>query len=210
MKRKGCIRLISRCTVSFLTFAILLLSLSANAQVFRKANINEKYIFGLHSSGQGYNFKDPVTKDITKESYVFLEPYLGYFFNKNFGLGPILGYQRFRSTFDEGYDLFEFGGFARYYIPIGLNPDWSVSMLFLSELSYRRANYVQVSSSEVIPSSSFNENIFTFTPIGAQIKIWNGFFGEISTEWIIFPAEYDRFGYRIGLEYHTGYGKGKR
>jgi len=148
-----------------------------SGQAIQYNQIQKNIIFGLHSAGEGTNMKDPATGEITKHSYLYIEPYLGYFFNRNFGVGPIMGYHRFRSTFSEDYELLEVGGFARYYIPVGLNPDWPVSMLFLTEFSYRASNYQQSSRSDFNQSKGLDYNIFTLTPIGAQIKIWKGLYG---------------------------------
>ncbi len=179
-------------------------SINGQAQILVRNKIEKNIIFGMHTGGEGTQYKDPVSSEEFKHSIVYLEPYLGYFFNRNFGVGTIFGYNRFRSSFSEDYDLFEIGGFARYYIPIGLNPDWPISMLFLSELSYRASNYQQINRSDFNQSEGLNYNILTLTPIGAQIKIWKGFYGEISTEWVFHAPAYDHFSYRIGLEYHFG------
>ena len=177
-------------------------SMDLQGQVIVRNKIEKNIIFGVHAFSEGFNVKDPATSEVTKENYGYLEPYLGYFFSRNFGVGPILKYHRFRSTFDEDYNHLEVGGFARYYIPIGLNPDLPVTLLFLTEISYRASDFQQINSSDFIQSEGLDYNIFIFTPLGAQIKIWKGLHGELRTDWILHSSGYDEFTLRMGLEYH--------
>lgn len=190
---------------SWSCFILLLFTLGAfdaSAQLIVRNKSEKNLIIGMHAISEGFNAKDPASGDVTRESTTYFEPYAGYFFNRNFGFGPIMRYNRFRSSFAEDYDNFEAGGFARYYVPIGLNPDKSVSLLLIVELSCRVANYRQLNSLEMVQLDGFDHVMYTVTPIGGQIQIWKGLYGELSTDWVIHTSSYQQFNLRLGVEYH--------
>jgi len=68
---------------------------------------------------------------------------------------------------------------------------------------YRRTNYTVLLSSrpEYTLSDYLEYNLVTFN-LGPQIRIWKGFYGEISAQYIIFIEGTDFFTGRIGFEYH--------
>jgi len=188
-------------------FTLLLFTLGAfdaSAQLIVHNKLEKNVIVGMHAISEGFNAKDPVSGDVTRESTTYFEPYAGYFFNRNFGFGPVMRYNRFRSSVAEDYDHFEAGGFARYFVPIGLNPDKGISLLLLAEVSCRVANYRQLSSLDIVHLDGFDHVMYTVTPIGAQIEIWKGLYGELSTDWVIHTSSYQQFNLRLGVEYHFG------
>jgi len=176
--------------------------LSSEAQIFVNEKYSSRFICGLHSSGSGYNAVDPVTNEEFTYSNVFLEPYVGYFFNRNFGVGLIAGYDFVRGNQAPHRDLFDIGIFGRYYYPVKLNREVLDRILFLSEASYRRSTY-ELSSDEVyFESDGFRYDYISLVPFGAEIRLFKELYFELSTEWLIYSENYNRFGYRIGFEYH--------
>jgi hypothetical protein len=171
-------------------------------QFIKKETYSAKVILGLHSNGQGFNAVHPDTGEEFKYSNVFLEPYAGYFFNKNFGIGLIAGYDFVRGNQEPHRDLFDFGIFARYYYPVKLNREVLDRLLFLSEASYRRSTYELYNDEEYFESDAFRYDYISLVPIGAEIRLFKELYFELSTEWLIYSENYNSFRYRIGFEYH--------
>jgi len=185
-----------------LGFLLIGICFRSEGQIIANEKYASRFIFGLHSSGAGFNAVHPDTGEEFTYSNVFLEPYVGYFFNKNFGIGLIAGYDFVRGNQEPHRDLFDIGIFGRYYYPVKLNREVLDRILFLSEASYRRSTY-ELSSDEVyFESDGFRYDYISLVPFGAEIRLFKELYFELSTEWLIYSENYNRFGYRIGFEYH--------
>jgi len=185
-----------------LGFLLIGICFRSEGQIIANEKYASRFIFGLHSSGTGFNAVHPDTGEEFTYSNVFLEPYVGYFFNENFGIGLIAGYDFVRGNQEPHRDLFDIGIFGRYYYPVKLNREVLDRILFLSEASYRRSTY-ELSSDEVyFESDGFRYDYISLVPFGAEIRLFKELYFELSTEWLIYSENYNRFGYRIGFEYH--------
>lgn len=178
------------------------ISAVTHAQLFQKNHITKQVVLGFHTSGSGYAYFDPITSDKLYYRYMQFEPYLGYFFNKNFGFGFISNFTTIRSNIDVNDNLNELGLFSRIYFPFKLTPKVLNRLLFSSEISYRRANYSQLSLKEYSKNTNWSSSIITVIPVSIQFKIWKGFHAELSPEWVWHSTKYSKLMYRIGIEYH--------
>lgn len=181
--------------------------LISQSQIIVKDTISKKIIFGLHSVGTGYNFKDTLTGEKLFYRDIYIEPYIGYFFNRNFGIGSIGGYESISSniagaTNKKYYDI---GMFSRFYYPFRLNSKKIKnlnSILFLTEISYKFTTYQKINPANYESTNRFNYNLLTIIPFGIQFKIWRGLYFEFSSEYWRFSNNYSELRYRIGLDYH--------
>ena len=177
------------------------------SQIIVKDTITKKVIFGLHSVGSGYNFKDTLTGEKIFYRDIYIEPYIGYFFNQNFGIGAIGGYEFINSNIAgvANKKYFEIGAFSRFYYPFRLNSKTMKSLnsiLFFTEISYKFTTYQKVNSTQFESSNQLNYNLFTVIPFGFQFKLWKDLYFELSPEYWCFSNGYREFRYRIGIEYH--------
>lgn len=187
--------------------AFILISLICQSQIIVKDTITTKMIFGLHSTGAGVNYKDSLTNKKFYYRDIYIEPYIGYFFNRNFGIGIIGGYETINSNIDNvlNKQYFEIGGFSRYYYPFrfnskkvkGLN-----SILFLTEISYKFTTYQKINPAQIESSKKMNYTLFSIIPFGFQFRLWKGLYFELSPEYWHFSNNYNELRYRIGFEYH--------
>jgi hypothetical protein len=192
--------------IIFLLTFLLLLHNDCKSQIIIKDTITKKIIFGLHSAGSGYNTKDWVTGKKTYFRAIYVEPYIGYFFNRNFGVGIIGGHESIRSNIDSviNQNYFEIGGFARYYYPLRFNSKKLKifnSTLFLSEISYKLTTYQKISSTKFEIANKLDYTLLTIIPFGFQFRLWRGLHFEISPEYWLFSNKYTELRYRIGFEY---------
>jgi hypothetical protein len=185
------------------------------SQIIVKDTITKKVIFGLHSVGAGYNFKDTLTGDKFFYRDIYIEPYIGYFFNRNFGIGTIGGYESISSNIDTiaSKKYFEIGGFTRIYYPFRFNSKKLKgvnSILFLTELSYKFTTYQKINSTQYESTNKLQYTLLTIIPFGLQFKLWKGLYFEISPEYWFFSNNYSEFRYRIGIEYHINKNNGRK
>ncbi len=185
---------------------ILLLCLHSQAQIAVRDTITKKIIFGLHSAGAGYNFKDSLTNETFFYRDIYVEPYVGYFFKKNFGIGVMGGYEKVSSNIKgvNNQEYLEAGAFCRYYYPYKINSRSTAltSMLFLSEISYKFTTYQKNNNNEYERFNRFKCRLLTIVPVGVEFKVWKGLYFELSSEYQVFSNGYNELRYRIGVEYH--------
>jgi hypothetical protein len=95
--------------------------------------------------------KDTLTGEKLFYRDIYIEPYIGYFFNRNFGIGAIGGYEFISSNIagEANQKYFEIGAFSRFYYPFRLNSKKIKginSTLFFTEISYKFTTYQKVNS----------------------------------------------------------------
>lgn len=185
----------------FFTYSIF------QSQIIVKDTITKKIIFGFHSVGVGINFKDTLTDKKFYYRNIYIEPYVGYFFNRNFGVGVIGGYETINSNIAgiTNKKYYEIGMFSRFYYPFRLNSKKIKalnSLLFLTEISYKFTTYQKINSTQYESTNQFNYNLLTIIPFGIQFKIWRGLHFELSSEYWFFSNGYRELRYRLGIDYH--------
>jgi hypothetical protein len=187
----------------FLTLTLIFTNYFSFSQFFVKNKIQKTFIAGFHTSGQGYNYKDPNTNEKIYLSDISIDPYLGYFFNGGFGVGITADFEFIRSNVVPNQTLYGVGLFARYYLPFIMDKKFLNRFLFFGEVMYRRTNYAVLFSSrnEFILSDHLEYNIITFN-LGPQIRILKGLYVEITAQYTIFIEGTDFFTGRLGFEYH--------
>jgi|GEM_PF-2824236 len=191
--------------ILFIAF-MLILSIG-KTQVIVKDTISKKIIFGLHNSAFGINFKDTIVGKKHFYRSVYVEPYVGYFFNRSIGVGIIGGYETVRTNMTnfKNENRYEIGAFTRYYYPFRFNSKKITelnTMLFLTEISYKFTSYQKVSTEKIEGSNKLNNALFTIIPFGFQFNLWKGLYFEFSSEYWVFSNNYQELRYRIGMEYH--------
>lgn len=167
-------------------------------------------IVGFHTAGTDFKVNE-VDPQINAKPYyrnILLEPYLAYNIESVLCIGAIANFQIIRSNFKPQDDLYELGGFVRYYIPIKIDVTFVRRMSFYAETSVRVANYQQYSGSEYNKSEKLQYMLYSFNPLGINFKIWKGLNIDLATEVFFRSSGYNKFGVRIGIEYHFGI-KGK-
>ena len=182
----------------------LFLFYSSSAQLFTKKVINENLVTGIHSSGEGLKYTNDRTNVYYDYIKLYFEPYIGYFFHKNIGIGIIGWYNILRTNIPdiEEFEQYELGLFARYYFPIQTHLMMFESTLFFAEFSYRLSDYKMESETTYTSLPRLQQPMLSVIPIGLQFKLWKDLYFEFAPLWIYYSDEYNQLEYRIGFEYH--------
>lgn len=161
-------------------------------------------VVGFHTAGTDFKVHE-IDPEINEKPYyrnILIEPYLAYNIESVLCVGAIANFQIIRSNFKPEDDLYELGGFVRYYIPIKFDVAFVRRMSFYTEASARVANYQQYSNSEYDKSKRLQYMLWSFNPLGLNFRIWKGLNIDLATELYFRSPSYRKFGVRIGVEYH--------
>lgn len=178
---------------------------NADSSNFFQYGYNPKKIFvlGFESAGAGFNYKDTATWDKKYTRWMRFEPNLSWYPKYNLGIGIRGRIEFFRSNIQAARpDVYEFGGFVRYYWPIYSEKKFFRSMLVFTEVALSMANYHYTDKyATTIVHDEFDQLVLRI-PFGFAFNVWKGFNIEIAPRFECYYKKYRQFDVALGLSYH--------
>jgi len=188
-------------------YVAALITHNGYTQLLIKNKVKMGFIGGLQTAGAGYQYKNPNTFEKIYHYNVHIDAHIGYFFNKNFGLG-ITAVKGFSQSNIEPFSMYNnqkfhgIGVYGRYYIPLKINIKVLDRMLFFLEVVYRKTNFTRTVNWVYVSGDPLKYNLTKIIPFGMQMRVWNNFFIGTSFEYLIFTEKIHYLVYRTGFEYH--------
>ncbi len=182
---------------------------------------NKKIIFGFNYEFIYYGYKDPVTFKRSRAMVNSFEPHFGYYFKKNknlgFGLNGKIEYYSSNFTANNTPNVYEFGFFVRYFLPLSLNIKVFNRLSFSVDVSFNKTNYSRRDNdiyyfgtdSSYIMYNKLEQNLIR---IGTawQFRIYKGLNFKMLYRYEMFLNQFYKFRPAVGLEYHFYYEENKK
>jgi hypothetical protein len=179
---------------------------SGSYTLFSQDEITKILIIGTETGGAVATYIDPNTDEKSREYSLRFGPHLGAFLNPRMVVGAFGAYEWHRSDFGPDHpELFELGGYFRYYVPVKVlqKEPWKGYFLPFVELAYARSNHAPASRGAWETSETLDFDAI-YLIAGMNIRVFRQLHLDVSLRPRLYLPNDFRWSTRLGLEYHFG------